>query len=190
MTKGEIRQKYLALRSKISEADNLTASHNATRFVLGTDKYANSDCILLYSAVRGELSCREIANQALKNGKKIYYPKVISDTEMIFLHINSFDELFVGAFGIPEPSLENERYEGQNALCIVPGICFDKQGYRLGYGKGYYDRFLSGFFGSAIGLVYENFLLEKLPVYGTDIKVNYIVTDKKIHNVCEGRRSQ
>ncbi len=85
-------------------------------------------------------------------------------------------------YGISEPHEYACEYENSSdTLCIVPAICFDKRGFRLGYGKGYYDRFLSTFEGLAIGVVMDEFMVEYLPTLPTDIRVKKIISDKNIY---------
>ena len=99
------------------------------------------------------------------------------------------EELESGSFGVREPSLAAPQYnmdlDGQ-ALCLVPGLCFDNKGYRLGYGKGYYDRFLARFRGVTLGLCYNDFLQDCLPVGDYDLPVQQIATEDRVFAVEQG----
>ena len=86
-----------------------------------------------------------------------------------------------GAYGIPEPSDKMEVVtDFSECICIVPGLVFDLSGHRLGYGKGYYDRFLKDFTGYSVGLVYSEFILDKLPCEPTDRAVDLMITERGI----------
>ena len=101
----------------------------------------------------------------------------------------ALEELESGSFGVREPSLAAPQYnmdlDGQ-ALCLVPGLCFDNKGYRLGYGKGYYDRFLAKFRGVTLGLCYNDFLQDCLPVGDYDLPVQQIATENRVFTVEQG----
>ena len=102
---------------------------------------------------------------------------------MEFRFIESISDLKCGMYEIREPDAdrcEKADYDS-NSLCFVPAICFDKKGYRLGYGKGYYDRFLEHFDGISVGVCFEGCVTEALPRGEHDKKVNYLITDDKIY---------
>ncbi len=109
-----------------------------------------------------EIQTDGILHRALAEGKALYLPRCLDDAgQMAFYRVQALEELESGSFGVREPSLAAPQYnmdlDGQ-ALCLVPGLCFDNKGYRLGYGKGYYDRFLAKFRGVTLGLCYNDFL--------------------------------
>ncbi len=101
---------------------------------------------------------------------------------MDFYLINSLDDLKEGTFGVREPDTSKckKLTDYSNSLIIVPGICFDESGCRIGYGKGYYDIFLKKYPFISVGLCYNSFVLEELPANEHDENVNIIVTDKRI----------
>ena len=99
---------------------------------------------------------------------------------MEFFFINSLDELQPGAFGVlePDPSIHEKLADLSSGLCLVPAFSYDWQGYRLGYGKGYYDRFLSRFGGDIIGICYSDCVQRSLPHGRFDRPVDLLVTEK------------
>ena len=100
---------------------------------------------------------------------------------MSFYKVNSSEELVEDAFKIKAPAFETEIYKPQPSdIIIVPAMSYDLKGYRLGYGKGFYDRFLPDFMGTKIGLCYSSFMAESLPKGRYDISVDIIVTEKKV----------
>ena len=104
------------------------------------------------------------------------YPKVI-DNNMYFCYITNLNDLTPGKYNIPEPTNENIVTDFDNAICIVPGICYDKENYRIGYGKGYYDRFLSKNKIKTIGLCYKECMIEKIDNDKYDYKIDEVITD-------------
>ena len=174
----ELRKKRALLENK-----ELMSGEIAVRF-LESELYKNSGTVLLYFSVGSEVSTGEIFKKALSDGKKVAFP-VCENGEgaMSFYFVRSEEELEEGMYSIPSPKKECEKFISEkNALCIVPGLSFDKKGYRLGYGKGYYDRFLSSFEGLSVGLCYESMLCEELPTDDFDKNVDCLITDKKIYN--------
>lgn len=100
--------------------------------------------VLMYYPCNAEVSVLELFDKCIALGKKVYFPKSLDNGIMEFYRVTSLDGLKQGRFGIPEPEISSELYEyspEKQTLCIVPSLCLDRRGYRLGYGKGYYDRF-------------------------------------------------
>ena len=100
---------------------------------------------------------------------------------MTFHFVSDLAELTKGSYGIFEPPAENPYYSGEHpALCVVPALSYDRLGHRIGYGGGYYDRFLSSFTGETCGFVYEEFFAPALPHEPHDVAVSYIITEKEV----------
>ena len=142
-------------------------------------EYKDADVILLYFPTRSELDISPLADIARRDGKKIAFPiSVIKDCTLDFRFISSPDELEIGAYGIREPRADAERATlSDRTLCIVPALAVDADGYRLGYGKGYYDRFLSAFKGNAVVAIHSSLVCERLPRNDTDIPIKTIITE-------------
>jgi 5-formyltetrahydrofolate cyclo-ligase len=117
--------------------------------------------------------------KALKLKKSIAFPISLTDSLTLdFRTVSSLDELESGAYGIKEPREDSPKaILSERTLCVVPALAFDKQGFRLGYGKGYYDRFLKNFQGVSIGLCKDDFLADSLPTDKNDIPVDILITD-------------
>ncbi len=148
-----------------------------------------ADYVLLYAATENEINLRALAERALSKGKKIAFPRCHKESHTMTYHfVSSYDELYPDSYGIPEPPADAPVYDGQGAgtaICFVPGIVFDKQGYRIGYGKGFYDRFLSSFCGSSIGVVYGDFILPSVPRGRYDVSVDVLLTENGVVNTSE-----
>ena len=121
-----------------------------------------------------------------KDGKRIAVPKCIDKTGLMdFYYIDSTDCLKKGSFSIMEPDEEicEKVTDFSDGLCLVPGLCFDYQGYRLGFGKGYYDRFLEKFGGISVGICYSRCIEKELPKGIFDKNADILVTDKFINYI-------
>ena len=155
--------------------------------VLKTPEYKEADNILLYADYRHEVMTREIFDDALLHKKKVYFPKSNDDGTMEFYQIISVKQLESGYKGIKEPVVDN-RYlfkhnSKEDTLIIVPGVAFDMKGYRVGYGKGFYDRFMQDKRQmTAFGLCFSNQLVDEIPHAMHDIKMDKIVTEEIVYS--------
>lgn len=158
--KSSLRKQYKKIRSEISAEERSELDKKMTETVLKSQSYRYSKSILLYSAIGSEPCTASIAECALADGKAVYFPKSYDGGIMRFFRVHSLSELKEGMYSIKEPPEAAEEYtpNGTAELCIVPGVCFDTNGYRIGYGKGYYDRFLSKFKGIAAGFAYSKLI--------------------------------
>lgn len=180
--KKEKRKQLKLLRDSIEDRALLDAKITDT--FLSSDLYKNADVLLLYYSVDSEVSTLQIFRHALECGKKTAFP-ICKDREgtMSFFLVDSEKDLTEGMYGIKSPSDKCTEFTfSKNALCIVPGLSYDKEGYRIGYGKGYYDRYLAHFSGTTVGLCYEQLVCDKLPRDIYDKNVNCLITDKKTYN--------
>ncbi len=150
MNKADIRRRVLALREALGEEERERARVLLTERILGHQWFYRAGILLGFAGYGSEIDTGEILEEALRLGKQVYLPKVISDgvqPEMAFLQIHSTKELIPGYKGIPEPPEGGEayRYSGENTesvLMLMPGVAFDGMRNRIGYGKGFYDRYL------------------------------------------------
>lgn len=180
--KIELRKELKKLRDAVEEKAIKDSFISEQLFSLTAFK--NAETVLLYYSAGSEVSTKEIFRQCLKNGKKVAFPICLDNNGIMdFFIVNDENDLCEGMYGIKAPSDGCSRLEAtDNCICIVPGLAFDNNGYRIGYGKGYYDRYLSNFPGLSVGLCYEVLHLDSIPVNRHDIKVNYLITDKMIYN--------
>lgn len=183
MNKSELRKKYAAVRASVKDRNEL--SSKIADFVINSEFYKKADKVFCYCATGCEVGTEEIIRNALSDKKKVALPKCTDKYgNMTFYYISSFDDLIEGMYGIPEPDTGFKADTSDSgSVCIVPGLAFDLKGYRLGYGKGYYDRFLETFDGVSVGVCFEACLTEAVPADKFDMKVNYIITDKTIYKV-------
>lgn len=180
--KSFLRTKYRNARKNIKNRDEL--QKKICRLFLKSDLYKNCTSVYLYSAAGSEVNLDTVIETALTDGKSVALPLCLDKNgNMEFYFIQSVHDLTRGMYGITEPIKEKcqKAVFDENTVCLVPGLCFDKSGGRLGYGKGYYDRFLTFFSGKSVGICFEGCTTEKLTLDTHDIKVDYLITDKKIY---------
>ncbi len=189
--KKELRTFFLNKRATLCESSKRKYDEIIRRRIISSDDFKRAKALLLYYPIREEIDILPIADEALHSGKLVAFPKCYKNGVMEFKFIKSLDDLSIGAYKIPEPSESCVPFRNESdALCIVPALSYDLFGYRLGYGGGYYDRFLCDFQGTAIGLAYNNFIVEALPHNSYDIKISKIITeggaiDIKDERICE-----
>ena len=179
--KKNLRIEMKRKRSSLSIERLLVYSSHIFESVVNRKEYINADVILAYVSFSSEVDTHFLIQHALKNGKKVAVPKVFDNNEMRFFFIDSLDELKPGAYGILEPDPVSELIidENKNYVILLPGVAFDDEKNRLGYGGGYYDRYLEKYsFIFKIMLAYE---LEKLdntlPTDRHDVKPDIVITE-------------
>ena len=172
-TKKEIRKQYLNIRKEVNESK--IKDKIITEKVINNFHIKDSKTILIYVSYNNEVNTLDLINHFLKN-KKVAVPKIEKDN-MKFYYINSFDDLEKGKYGILEPMTKKEVKDFTKSVCITPGVCFSKDRYRIGYGKGYYDRFFSNHSIYSIGLCYKECIVKKIPTDKYDKQVDEIITD-------------
>lgn len=179
--KASLRKKLKAARASIPEEAKHSYDDLIFQNVVKTDAYKNCRELLIYVSGGIEVGTHDIIRQAFLDGKLVLVPRCVSGTNIMeFFRICSFDDLEIGAYGILEPKQHcSEQTEFNDAICIVPALAFEKNGYRIGFGKGYYDRFLKGFSGPKLGICYEKFVIDDVYMEPHDIPVDLIVTEKK-----------
>ena len=180
--KTDLRSGFKSKRNEMPEHIKLNMDSEIQSRFLTLRQYAKCDTVFTYVSKDLEVDTYAIIRAAWANGKKVAVPKCIEDSKRDFYYIESMDDLEDGSFGVKEPveSKCKKVADLSRGLCIVPGLSFDAEGYRLGYGKGYYDRFLSKFGGETVGLCYSNCIKWKLPHGKYDRAVDVIVTDRYI----------
>ena len=139
--------------------------------------------VCVYQAFRNEISCDDIIDKAYEDGKHVYVPVVDDNNKtMEFYEITNDTEWTEGAYGIKEPVITkytNKLTEADNVLVIMPGLVFDKNKHRIGYGGGYYDKYLTEHTGHITMALFYSFQVvdEKLPFDAQDVLPDYIVTE-------------
>lgn len=186
MPKRSLRQQILALRKALSHDQWLASSRMAQRRLISLEEFARADCIALYAPAHNETDTAEILEAAFATGKRVLYPAVCGE-RMVFRQVEGLQHLAEGSFGILEPCPTGvDHHADEPDLIVVPGVAFDLHGHRIGYGKGYYDRFLEhpGRTAHLVGLCHDFQLIDgAIPVEGHDIRMELIVTDRRVIHV-------
>lgn len=180
--KNILRQRYRALRDSISPDQKKALDERICAITVSLASFRFSDTILMYAPTGSEIDITPIARHAWSLGKKVAFPRCnISDRTMDFKYVDSLDALYVGEYSILEPPASAESVKDfSRSICIVPGLIFDREGFRVGYGKGYYDRFLSNYNETRLGLVYSDFILDYVPRGRFDRSVDTLVCEKGV----------
>ena len=181
--KQALRCEYRSVRASVTPEQKAEYDRLITAHILGSLCYRYGKKLLVYASFGDEADTYALVGRALAEGRQLYYPKTYAGGVMRFFEVSSQNALIPGRYGIAEPSDDAAEYvpsiDGAD-LCLVPGLCFDAFGYRIGYGKGYYDRFLTKFPGVAVGLAYDVCLrtaaLPREKRY--DRHVDFIITEK------------
>ncbi|HHW46548.1 MAG TPA: 5-formyltetrahydrofolate cyclo-ligase [Clostridiales bacterium] len=180
--KNDLRKYYKEKRSKLDKQKKDDMDRQITQNVLKLRLYKNAKKLLIYVSTDIEVNTRDIISHAFKDGKVVAVPRCIPDTRQMNFHIiKSFDDLEPSNYSLYEPKETLPILEDFNSsIMIVPALSIDQRGYRLGYGKGYYDRYLVKYTGIKIGLCYSDDIRRQL-LYGRyDKPVDLIVTEKGI----------
>lgn len=181
MNKKELRAEIKKLRSEADKEMLLRADKAIFEKIIASEEYIRCSSLLLYVSAEIEVDTQRLIAYSLKLGKAVYAPRVVKGTRnMDFCRIYSFDDLEEGYFGIHEPKNHCPICcsFGSDSLCIVPALAYDHNGFRLGYGKGFYDVFLSGFKGIKMGICYENCVKQTVFRDSLDVPVDILITEK------------
>ena len=180
-SKKDIRKRVLSLRENLTIKEQDEHSQKICRQVIKHPFFVNADIVYCYVDYKHEVTTRSIIQTAWELGKQVAVPKIMGD-EMIFCFINSWKELKDGYRGIPEPTGCNIA-DADSPLGIMPGVAFDKCRNRIGYGKGFYDKFLKKYLKSrTIALAFEVQIVDKIPFDPFDIRPEILITEKCIYD--------
>lgn len=189
--KLDLREKCKTTRSALES--NYVAEANKIIFenITHMPEFLQAENIMIYISFSSEVDTKRLIEYCLKNGKKVYVPVTFSmDRGIKACALKSFDDLKVGAYGILEP-VEHSFVEKEYIdMCIVPGLAFDLNGHRIGYGGGYYDRFLCDYKGFTAGVAFDKCIIESTCPEEYDVAVKAVVTEKEVIRNGAYRRTQ
>lgn len=178
--KSSLRKLLLAKRDGLSADFIEIASKKIHKNLKKIPAYNSAKIIAAYYSIGSEVRTYCILEEIISEGKILALPRVDQD-RLVFHQVEKFKDLQKGEFDIMEPK-QNSQIINKFDVVIVPAIAATKNGHRLGYGKGFYDRFLSGVQTTTITLVYSKFVVKNIPLSEGDIKINWIVTEDQIIN--------
>ena len=188
--KNALREKYRAMRREMTDDERIRRDNAIADAAGAMVSFRFAEYVLLYAPTGEEIDVFPIARKAMELGKKVLFPRCNKEDHTMNYHVvTSLDELSPDAYGIPEPPKDAPVYDPAkdkgSAICFVPGLVYDREGFRLGYGKGFYDRYLSAFSGCTIGVVYSDYILKTVPRGRYDVKVNILLTEKGVRMTSE-----
>lgn len=180
MEKKEIRACVIERRKQLAAEEITERSARICARILETDAFEKAGAVYVYMDCKGEVSTKPLIEAAWKMGKKVAAPRVRGD-EMAYYYIDSYQDVAPGYFGIPEPVSSCEEAHDEGALLIVPGVGFDGKRHRCGYGKGFYDRYLSAHSGHVtIAVAFEFQIVDEVPTQEYDILPQYLITEQRM----------
>jgi len=188
LKKKELRLRLVRKRLELSEEEIEELSGKAHKNLFELREFKQACSLVLYFGIKNEVRTEGIFRKSKDLGKKIYFPCIIG-RGLEFRRVEDLSELKPGKFSIPAPGPNSEEIGVEDAdLLVLPGVAFDRTGYRIGYGGGYYDRALSKRDGKgvSVGLAYDFQVLDEIPREKGDRGVDVVVTESRII-FCERR---
>jgi 5-formyltetrahydrofolate cyclo-ligase len=178
--KAETRKMLKTARANIPETTRLDYSNSITEQVLKLDEISKSRIIFIYISYTTEVHTHELIKVLLDAGKTLAVPKIVDSDFMEAESFSSWDDLVPGELGILTPG-NSKPCQGPFDVAITPGLGFTPSGHRMGYGRGYYDKwFAQNKVSHKIALAYEAQLVEDIPVEDTDVPMDKIVTEQRV----------
>jgi 5-formyltetrahydrofolate cyclo-ligase len=178
MTKQELRQ-LIRQRKQLHSVDESVV---VTARLRRDPHYTHARTLLLYSALPDEVQTQPLLDELLSQGKTILLPRVVSDTNMELRRYTGPQDLQPGAYHIMEPTGQLFTDYKQIDIAIIPGMAFDREGHRLGRGKGYYDRFLRKLGKvTKVGVCYDFQIQDNLPWSWHDVRMDKVITPSAIY---------
>lgn len=179
VSKEEIRKVVRGYRMSLSEEKAAMKSITILEKLLQREEYRQAACVYCYIDFRNEVKTKPIIRRALSDGKKVAVPRV-ENGKMEFYYFEGYDKLQLGAYGVLEP-VGGVLADDLDALLIMPGVAFDRENHRIGYGGGYYDRYLERPNQHVkVALAYQFQIFQQIPFEAFDIRPDLILTEENI----------
>ncbi|NPA40925.1 MAG: 5-formyltetrahydrofolate cyclo-ligase [Aquificae bacterium] len=178
-TKEELRRELLKKRKSLISDDRTRKDGAILEHLLSLEELRQADKVLLYCAIQGEPDLTPLMETLINSGKKVVLPRV-SGKDLELIEVETPSCLVKGSFGIPEPSFGKPVSPEEIDLAVVPGIAFDLRGYRIGFGKGYYDRLLKRVKAPKVGVAYSFQVVECIPADSWDVPIDILITEKEV----------
>lgn len=191
-SKSALRSAYEAVALQLTPRHAERVDREVRVLFTAMPAYRDAELILAYVTYRNEMDTKAVIERAWKDGKRVAVP-VCHKSRLYFYEIDHLDGMKLGSRGVLEPDTEGlepltmDDFEG--SICLVPGLVFDAQGYRIGYGAGYYDDFLADYPGLKVGLVRSLRLSSNpLPRDEHDVPMDVLVSESAVW-VCDRKES-
>lgn len=180
LEKEKLRKLFLSIRKEIPAIIKCSKSAVITRQLFLSNSFAAAKRIFCYLSLPDEVQTDKIIDEALETGKEVFVP-VITGNQILPAQLKNLKEVKIGPLGIRQPNHPQlQANQISFDLIITPGIVFDRQLFRLGFGKGYFDRFLSDYKGKTllIGLAFKEQIINQLPIESWDVPLDEVLTDE------------
>jgi 5-formyltetrahydrofolate cyclo-ligase len=186
--KRKVRFEFLSLRDKIDPILAAAYSNVITAVVRKLSLYEKAKTVMFYLSYGSEVITDAMISQAFDDGKIVVVPAIDNPGSgtMVAIKISRIEDAFQYVYGIRQPEIMSDEPIAKEDidLVFVPGIAFDYKGYRTGYGKGYFDRWLKGIpKEKAVGIAYDCQITDKVPTGKNDLPVGAIITEKRLIQV-------
>ncbi len=180
LQKAETRKMLKTARAKLPEATRLDYSNSITEQVLKLDEIRNAKTIFIYISYASEVYTHDLVKTLLEDGKTLAVPKIVDSEFMEAESLSSWEDLIPGELGILTPSY-SDPCNGPFDVALVPGLGFTLSGHRMGFGRGYYDKwFAQNEVKHKIALAFEAQLVDEIPIEDTDVPMEKIVTEERV----------
>jgi len=182
--KAALRAQMRATRAAMPPGDAQTRSASVHANLLLLPEFWAAPLLLTYISIDNEVDSRTIIRSALEEHRRVAVPRMRTDNTMDWVEIGSLEGLVVTRYGIPEPERAMPALMPEaDSLVLVPGIAFSPSGHRIGFGGGYFDRFLADFPGTSIGLAYDFQMIAPWATAPHDVPVRFVVTESAVYDV-------
>lgn len=178
INKKELRKELISRRKNMDKSYRVNSDEMIYNKLINCPEIINASVILTYISTEIEVDTIRFINEMLRLGKTVAAP-LCEGKNMRFIKISSLNDLEAGAFGILQPKGNEEITDFSNSVCVTPALSFNKDGFRLGYGGGFYDCFSEKFSGISVGICYESFIGE-IPLEEFDRPVDILITENEI----------
>ncbi|MEK6808554.1 MAG: 5-formyltetrahydrofolate cyclo-ligase [Nanoarchaeota archaeon] len=172
-----LRKSILEKRNALLQKDVISNSNRIKERLFKRKEFINANCVMFYVSFGHEVNTHEMIKDSL-NKKFVLVPKIFGN-DIKPCKLKDFSDLSLNKHKILEPISSIDVFNGVIDLIIVPGIAFDLRGYRIGYGKGYYDRFLKTRNTLKIGLAFELQIIKEIPIHNNDVAIDMIISERR-----------
>ena len=182
MNKSEIRKYILGIRDRLNKKDKELMDVELKKLLISKEYYKKANGVFIYIGFGSEIDTCSIINKCFKDNKRVFVPRTnITEKTMDAVEIHNLDNLEKNKYGIYEPSKELSSINNKEIdLVVLPGVAFDMNGGRIGYGGGYYDKYLEKISNEVfkVALAYKFQIVANIPVEAHDILANEVITNK------------
>ncbi len=180
--KRRLRAEIRARRAALAPEERKRLSRIICRKLTASELFRRARTIFFFASFGTEVETFPALGEALLRGQRVALPRtLLRERRLVFHRVFTLGELVPGPYGIPEPPRQNPVVSPEEAdLILVPGLAFDRRGYRLGYGGGFYDRFLAGLSAPRVALAFSFQILPAVPHEAHDLRVDVIVTERDL----------